>query len=174
MEFLDWQQAIVEHGPRVWATAYRVLGNEADAEDCFQEAFLATFKVAQRQQVRDLRGLLVRAATARAIDRLRQKVRHPAVALESDGQEPAAPSALDPAEWIERNEWADVLRAALARIAPQQAEAFCLRYLSDMSQKEIARELGVSDSAAGVLVHRARLRLRELLEPHLASQKGVR
>jgi RNA polymerase sigma-70 factor (ECF subfamily) len=169
---LDWKQAIEEHGPRVWATVYRVLGHSADAEDCFQEAFLAAFKVGQRQQVRDLRALLVRAATARAIDRLRQRARHPTTTLDCDRQEPAAPGCLDPAEWMERSERLDALRAALTRVAPQQAEAFCLKYLSDMTQKEIAHELGVSDSAAGVLIHRARLRLRELLEHPASVQKG--
>jgi RNA polymerase sigma-70 factor (ECF subfamily) len=170
---LDWKQAISDHGSRVWATAYRVLGNEADAEDCFQEAFLAAFKVGQRQQVRDLGALLVRAATARAIDRLRQKLRHPTSVLDVDGQEPATPTSLDPAEWMERREQADVLRLALVRVPAQQAEAFCLKYLSDMTQKEIGREMGVSESAAGVLVHRARLRLRELLDHHSTLQKGV-
>jgi RNA polymerase sigma factor (sigma-70 family) len=172
LESLDWKQAIEEHGPRVWATVYRVLGHSADAEDCFQEAFLAAFRVGQRQPVRDLRALLVRAATARAIDRLRQKARHPFVALAGDGQEPEAPGCLDPAEWMERNERMDVLRAALARVAPQQAEAFCMKYLSDMTQKEIGHELGVSESAAGVLIHRAKLRLRELLEHPATAQKG--
>ena len=173
MESLDWKQAISDHGSRVWATAYRVLGNEADAEDCFQEAFLAAFKVGQRQQVRDLGALLVRAATARAIDRLRQKLRHPTAVLDCEGAEPAAPASLDPAEWLERREQADVLRCALVRVPPQQAEAFCLKYISDMTQKEIGREMGVSESAAGVLVHRARLRLRELLDQHSTLQKGV-
>jgi RNA polymerase sigma factor (sigma-70 family) len=173
LESLDWRQAIADHGPRVWATVFRVLGNEADAEDCFQEAFLAAFKLGQREEVRDLRALLVRAATARAIDRLRQKIRHPAVVLDCDGGEPAAPGCTDPAEWMERSERAEVLRAALAKVAPQQAEAFCLKYLSDLTQREIAHELGVSESAAGVLIHRARLRLRELLEQHAVLQKGV-
>jgi RNA polymerase sigma factor (sigma-70 family) len=173
LESLDWRQAITDHGPRVWATVYRVLGNEADAEDCFQEAFLAAFKVGQRQQVRDLEALLVRAATARAIDRLRQKLRHPTAVLDCNGAEPVAPAALDPAEWMERREQADVLRSALVRVPPQQAEAFCLKYLSDMTQKEIGREMGVSESAAGVLVHRAKVRLRELLDRHGAMQKGI-
>jgi RNA polymerase sigma-70 factor (ECF subfamily) len=73
---------------------------------------------------------------------------------------------------MERSERMDVLRAALARVAPQQAEAFCMKYLSDMTQKEIGHELGVSESAAGVLIHRAKLRLRELLEHPATAQKG--
>jgi RNA polymerase sigma factor (sigma-70 family) len=72
----DWQTIVTECGPLVWRTAYRLLGNHADTADCFQETFLAALELSRRQPVRNMSGLLVRLATTRAIDRLRQRVRH--------------------------------------------------------------------------------------------------
>ena len=76
MQVYDWQAIVTEHGPTVWQTAYRLLGNRADAADCFQETFLSAFEYSRHQPVRHIPGLLVRLATTRAIDRLRQRTRH--------------------------------------------------------------------------------------------------
>ena len=63
-------------GAAVWRTAYRLLGNRADADECFQEAFLAALEVSRREPVRDWGALLRRLAAARALDRLRRRYRH--------------------------------------------------------------------------------------------------
>jgi len=55
------------------------------------------------------------------------------------------------------------LRNALGCLPPQEAKVFCLRYLSDMSYRQIAKELCISTSVAGVLLHRARTKLRKFL-----------
>ena len=47
---------------------------------------------------------------------------------------------------------------------PNQAEAFCLHHLEEWSYREIAGHLAISVDAVGVLLHRARKRLRERLE----------
>ena len=52
---------------------------------------------------------------------------------------------------------------ALANLPEQQAEVFCLRVFNEMSYREIARQTGIHPSTVSVLLHRARLKLRELL-----------
>ena len=74
----DWESIVEEYRPLVWQTAYRVLGNETDAADCFQEAFISALEVARREQVRNWAALLRRLATMRALDRLRQRRRQAA------------------------------------------------------------------------------------------------
>lgn len=69
---IDWQIIIKEHGPVVWQTAYRLLGNHADAADCFQETFVSALEFCQHQRVRNFSALLARLATTRAIDQLRR------------------------------------------------------------------------------------------------------
>lgn len=77
MQVVDWQVVLEKYGPIVWQTTYRLLGNHADAADCFQEAFVGALEISRRQRVRNFPALLSRLATARAIDRLRQRVRRP-------------------------------------------------------------------------------------------------
>src|SRR5438270_6094516 len=77
----DWDRIVREHGPVVFATAWRILGHAADAEDVVQEVFLQAYQVQQQQTVRCWEALLRRLASCRALDRLRQ--RRATVTLES-------------------------------------------------------------------------------------------
>jgi RNA polymerase sigma-70 factor (ECF subfamily) len=65
---------------------------------------------------------------------------------------------------VQTLELASRLREALGQLTPQEAQVFCLRYLNNMSYRRIAKELGIKTNSAGVLLHRARAKLRELLE----------
>jgi len=64
----DWEGILRDHGPTVWRTLWRLLGNRADAEDCFQETFLAALQFSRAQSVLHWSALLARLATARTVD----------------------------------------------------------------------------------------------------------
>jgi RNA polymerase sigma-70 factor (ECF subfamily) len=163
----DWDEILGRDGPAAWRTAYRLLGHRADADECFQEACLAALEESRRRPVRHWRALLQRLAAARAVDRLRARGRRPA------GPEPdwsAVPGpAPPPPQGAEEAELAERLREALAQVPPQQAEVFCLHCLEGWNYQEIAQQLAVTVNAVGVLLHRARLRLRELLAATLEA-----
>ena len=164
MQDPDWQTIVDEYGSRVWATAYRLLGHEADASDCFQEAFISALELTRRQRVRNMGALLTRMATLRAIDRLRQRKRQNQRLVQGADLSDLQASAPDPVQAAENTELAQALRQAIAGLSVAKAQAFCLRYFSDMSMKQIARALGTSVSRVGVLLHRARAQLRALLQ----------
>lgn len=173
MQAVDWQVIVKQHGPIVWQTAYRLLGNYADTADCFQETFICAVQIWRRQRVRNFAALLYRLATARAIDQLRQRGRRSHADTEpipaKAGTWANVPSRNpDPVQRLETEELAVKLRNAIAQLPQQQAEVFCLRYLNDMSYRLIAKQLGIKTSTAGVALHRARASLRMLLEkaPH--------
>jgi RNA polymerase sigma factor (sigma-70 family) len=65
---------------------------------------------------------------------------------------------------VQQKELTDGLRKSLSKLPLQEAQAFCLRYLNDMSYRDIANELGIKANAVGVLLHRARAKLRESFE----------
>lgn len=153
-----------QHGPIVWQTAYRLLGNYADAADCFQETFVCALQIWRRQRVRSFPALLSRLATARAIDQLRQRTRRPRVSTEPADLSAVPSSNPDPAQQLQTAELAEKLRIALAQLPQQHAEVFCLRYLNGMSYRLIAKQLGIRTSTAGVSLHRARAKLHMLLE----------
>jgi RNA polymerase sigma-70 factor (ECF subfamily) len=159
----DWAEILERDGGAVWRMAYRLLGNRADADECFQEVFLAALEVSRREPVRDWGALLRRLAAARALDRLRRRYRQGRHRPVVDWDALPGPAPL-PSQGVEDAELSDSLRAALAGLRPNQAEAFCLHHLDDWSYREIAEHLAISVDAVGVLLHRARKRLRELLE----------
>ncbi len=169
----DWREILSRHGPAAWQTAYRLLGNRADADECFQEACLAALAVSRREVVHNWRGLLQRLATARSVDRLRarQRARSRVTLFSWNRLRDDSPS---PSQNAEEAELSGELRTALAQIPPNQAAAFCLHCLEDWSYQEIALQMNVTVDSVGVLVHRARQRLRGLLARFQETPPAVR
>ena len=160
-----WSEIVGRHGGLVWQTAYRLLGNHADAADCTQDAFLAAVELSRRERVRNWPGLLQQLATRRALDQLRSRAARSRFAGKVPDWTTVVSSNPGPAQEAEAAELAASLRAALAELPDKQAEVFCMRLLSELSYRDIARLSGMSRSAVGVLLHRARSRLREMLSP---------
>ncbi len=158
---MDWQDVCKQYGSLVWAVAYRLCGNSADASDCFQDCFLTAFQLSGRQKIRDIKALLIRIATQRAIDLLRrnQARRRAALQYPQDRTE----TNLSPERLVHMSELSERLRLALARLHPEESEAFCLRHLNDFSYRQIAGQLNQSEDYVGVLIHRAKDKLRLLL-----------
>jgi RNA polymerase sigma-70 factor (ECF subfamily) len=167
----DWEEIVRRDRPAAWRSAYGLTGNRADADECLQEALVVAVGIARREEVRCWRALLQHLAAARALDRLRKRRRRGAFEPVADWGAigGASPS---PAESAEEAELTGSLRAALGRIPPKQAEAFALHALEGRSYSEVARHLGASIDAVGVLIHRARARLRQLLAGSCPSGCG--
>ena len=161
---INWQTIVKKHGPAVWQTAYRLLGNHADAADCFQETFICALEVSRRQRVRNFSALLVRLATTRAIDQLRQRFSNSKVRADAADLTAVPSTNPDPVQEAQMQELVVRLRESLSQLPPQEAQVFCLRYLNNMSYRQIAKELGIKTKTAGVLLHRARKKLRDFLE----------
>jgi RNA polymerase sigma factor (sigma-70 family) len=108
--------------------------------------------------------MLVRLATARAVDRLRQRIRRTShERRDSAVVDRAADHRLDsrPSDRAEEAELSERLRAALTHLPPKQADAFCLHCLEGWSYRELAEHLDESVENIGVLIHRARATLKE-------------
>jgi RNA polymerase sigma-70 factor, ECF subfamily len=163
LQTYDWQVIVERHGALVWQTAYRLLADESDTADCFQETFLAALEVSRRQPVRNIEALLTRLATMRAIDRLRQRIRRNQRQSDIEDRPDLAAGTVDPLSQVQDRELGEQLTASLGRLPEQEAGVFCLRYLNDMSYRQIAKEMNIGATYAGVLLHRARTKLRRML-----------
>ena len=172
LQVIDWQTIIKKHGPVVWQTAYRLLGNHADACDCFQETFICALKVCNRQQVKNFPALLARLATTRAIDQLRRRIRQDSNKSIVDYEFADSSKNPDPANLVQHHELGKKLRKALVRLPVQEAQVFCMRYLNDMSYRRIAEELDIDTNTVGVLLYRAKEKLRKLLTFFSNEQKS--
>lgn len=146
-----------EHHSLVFRTAYRITGSAGDAEDVLQTIFL---RLARRDDL-DLApnpgGYLHRAAVNAALDLVRGRSPEREVALE----DVALAGSASPDALHESREVHDFIRRAVARLNPKAAELFILRYFEGYTNDEIARELGMSKMVVGVLLHRARSRVRK-------------
>ncbi|MHC4406084.1 MAG: RNA polymerase sigma factor [Planctomycetota bacterium] len=170
----DWSHVVTRHGPIVWQTAWRLLGHEADAADCFQNVFVSALEVSRREPVRNWPGLLKRLATARALERLRGRHRESS-RLERLPDRPGADAkAAAPEEAAQTAELAENLRRAVAELDPRQGQVFCLACLEGLSYRQIAEQLELSLSHVGVLLNRARASLRERLEAFAPEQADER
>ena len=153
-----------QHRERVYRAAYRVTGNDADAEDVLQSVFLSLLRLENTVVMDEGAGsYLHRAAVNAAVDLLRRRRtarseplgdRHETVRDLRPG-----PAAAHDAEDLRRR-----LRAALAELSPAQAEIFVLRAFEGYGNLEIARMLGKSWSTVAVTLHRARARLQKRIQ----------
>ena len=160
----SWKIAIEKHGSRVWNIVYRIVGNEADASDCFQEVFLSAVKSSRKQKIRNMGPFLSLLATQRAIDWIRWKNRSLQINTTSMDCEILESGERNPLQQIESQELAEELRLALSKIPPQEAQVFCLRALNELSYRQIADQMNVQENYVGVLINRARTKLQDILK----------
>lgn len=114
---------------------------------------------------------LARIAGNLIVDQGRRRGGTSFVSLEAGGTEEGvralieglASGAPDPHELAERTETQALLRAAITALPREQAEAVTLRFVGDLSLKEIAHEMGKTEGAIKSLLHRALVNLRRSL-----------
>ena len=167
----DWMGIVNDYGPAAWKTAYRLLGNEADASDCLQDAFAAAVKMSRRQVIRSWPALLRRLVMTRALDKLRHRMRRKGRHSDVDPPEIADKSP-GPPELVQAGELAEWLKKALTRLPAPQAAAFCMRYLDQLSYEQIAEAMDETAANVGVLLHRARAMLRGMLDVSRKAAKA--
>jgi RNA polymerase sigma-70 factor, ECF subfamily len=161
-------ELVEQHGRLVFRVAYRITGNEADAEDVVQEAFLKAYKAFDRFDSRaSFSTWIFRIAANCAIDVLRRRRSHPE--LSADLEDPEFPGAgsrePSPQTALLSSEIGRHLERALQELSPQERTAVVLRHFEGEPTEEIARVLGVNPNAAKQTVCRAVRKLRLALAP---------
>ncbi len=155
---VDWNDLLDDHGSLILQISWRILGNQADAEDNVQEVLLKAIQIDDRETVRHWRGLLRRLATFSALEKLRRRREHHVL---SDN------AMADPGESPEQvaieHELKSRLRSALAELPRREGAVFSLRYFEDLTLNEIAESLGISYAAAGTALSRARSKLHNIV-----------
>ena len=171
-------RALVEqHSRSVFRLAYRMTGNEQDAEDVVQESFLRAYRQLGRFESRANFGTwLYRIVSNCSVDLMRSKqARHDQVRGDSLDQEGAmelpAADVPGPERIAESAEIQRRVEGALRELSPLERAAFTLRHYEGRSIDEISATLGLGTSAAKHSVFRAVKKLRVALAP-LRSQES--
>jgi RNA polymerase sigma-70 factor (ECF subfamily) len=170
---IAYETIVREYGPRLLATARRMLRNEQDALDAVQDAFLSAFKAIDRfHGDAKLSTWLHRIVINASLMKLRTKRRKgekpitdllPAfsddghrVVTDREWLEPEVPP-------IERDELRRTVRDKIEQLPENYRTVLLLRDIEEMDTQQTAEVLDVSTSVVKTRLHRARLALRELL-----------
>ena len=162
---------------RVYAAAFAILRNEADAEDAAQEAVLKAFRnIKQFRSEAKFSTWLIQIAINEA--RMRRRKNHPEliepIADRQDESGDYVPRDFAdwreiPSETLERKEVRERLAEALASLGQIYRDVFILRDMQHLSIEETASTLKISTASVKTRLLRARLMLRDLLAPGLGS-----
>jgi RNA polymerase sigma-70 factor (ECF subfamily) len=159
---------VVRHSQSLFRVAFRITGNEADADEVVQEAFLRGYRQLESFQLRSSFGTWIyRIAVHCALDRIgSRKVEDPgriAPGTDSDPMDlPLADEAAGPERLLLSREIGEMQENAMHSLTPIERTAFVLRHMEDLTTEEIASALSIAPNAAKQAVFRAvqKLRLR--------------
>lgn len=154
-----FEDLVRRHQQTALNVAYRFLGNQGDAEDAAQEAFLRILdRAAAYRPTAKFRTYLCSIVTRLCIDTYRKKRPRPAedLGLAEDRQD-------TPSEALAREESARLVRKAVDALPPRQRAALVLKHFEQMSYVEIAGALGCSERAVESLLVRAKQKLKKSL-----------
>lgn len=170
-----FRMLVESHSKATFRVAYRMTGNEHDADDVVQETFLRAYKQLQHFEERANFGTwLHRIAVNCSLDLLRARSRadkHYGGDFESAelaGASGARSEAQQDRLMISA-ELQTQVATAMERLSANERTAFILRHFEGMPVEEISKTLGIQINAAKHTIFRAVRKLRESLEPFVRS-----
>ena len=166
--------------PSLYRSAYRVLGNTADAEDAVQDALLSAYRHWDqfRGEARPLTWLTTIVMNCARMQ-LRKRPRQYHMSLDSPGGEDQEYSLCDilvdgrpnPEDECHESKLTAALMKSAALLSPTLRRAFHLRFVDHLSVRETARVLGVPTGTAKSQIARARARLLKSLRGVIGPQR---
>jgi RNA polymerase sigma-70 factor (ECF subfamily) len=178
----EMQDVLSRYLPRFYRSAYRQLGNAADAEDAVQDALLAAYKhldqfKGQAQMSTWLTAIVMNCARMQ----LRRRLRLTHVSLDEQVGEDQdyslsdrlAASGPSPEEQCRRSELHGRLLQSVAQLSPSLRRTFQLCDLDGLTVKEVAHTLGLAEGTVKAQIWRARAKLSRLMRRALLPQPGL-
>ena len=161
----SWEEIVREHSVRVYRLAYRLTGNQHDAEDLTQEVFVRVFRSLSTYTPGTFEGWLHRITTNLFLDQVRRRarIRMDVMGDEADRYATAEGTSTPERAFEHANLDRDV-QHALDDLSPEYRAAVVLCDIEGLSYEEIAVTLGIKLGTVRSRIHRARARLRVSLE----------
>jgi len=163
------ERAMQQYGKATYNFAYRLTGNEPDARDLTQDAFVRVYKAWRSfQPGTSFLSWIYRIVTNLYRDELRRRKGRYQEEIPEDnapqaygGQRPLAVTPID--DYVER-QLSEPLSRALALLSPDQRQVIVLADIEEYSYQEIAEIMGCSIGTVRSRLHRARALLRRMIE----------
>ena len=159
----SWDELVRQHADRVYRLAYRLSGNQHDAEDLTQETFIRVFRSVQNYQPGTFEGWLHRITTNLFLDMARRRSRLRMEGLPEDTDRLAGDDPSPEQVYAETHLDPD-LQDALDELPPEFRAAVVLCDVEGLSYEEIGATLGVKLGTVRSRIHRGRQALRASLE----------
>jgi len=163
---LAFEQLVKATYAGTYTLAFRLTGDEEDARDVVQESYLRAFRGLKRfRGDAQFTTWLYRITANCASTHLGKRSRHRHDELLDDSPIADTNPDVDPEARSDASALRERLNVALRDLPPRLRAVVVLRDVYDLPHEAIAAELGISESAAKVRLHRARRKLREHLYP---------
>jgi RNA polymerase sigma-70 factor (ECF subfamily) len=146
----------------MYSVAYRLAGNQSDAEDVVQEALLRVKRGLESYTPGSLQGWLARIVTNVFLDETRRRKRRPQTHLPDDPDRVLA-GAPGADEVLAMETLPDHLQRTISSLPEEFRTAVVLCDVAGLSYAEIAEQSGVPVGTVRSRIHRGRLQLREVL-----------
>jgi RNA polymerase sigma-70 factor (ECF subfamily) len=163
---------VERHSRKLFRLAFRLTGNESDAEDVVQETFLRAYRSLNQFDERAVfTSWLYRIATNHALDLLRLRKTRPAVSLSGGGESEDSLSdrlvaaSPGPDRVALSGELQHRITEAMDGLTPHERTAFALRHFEGHTIEEIGSALKLGANATKQVVFRAVQKMRRALEP---------
>ncbi|GFG70356.1 ECF RNA polymerase sigma factor SigE [Mycolicibacter senuensis] len=166
----SWDELVRQHADRVYRLAYRLSGNQQDAEDLTQDTFIRVFRSLHNYQAGTFEGWLHRITTNLFLDMVRRRGRVRMEALPEDMLARVPADEPDPEQIYHDARLDPDLQAALDSLAPDFRAAVVLCDIEGLSYEEVGATLGVKLGTVRSRIHRGRQALRD----YLANRSGQR
>ncbi|SFB90837.1 RNA polymerase sigma factor SigE [Streptomyces aidingensis] len=167
-----WEEIVSTHSARVYRLAYRLTGNQHDAEDLTQEVFVRVFRSLSTYTPGTFEGWLHRITTNLFLDSVRRKQRIRFDALGEDAADRLPSSEPSPQQHFNDTHFDADVQQALDTLAPDFRAAVVLCDIEGLSYEEIAATLGVKLGTVRSRIHRGRSHLRKALRHRSPRGRG--
>ncbi|MCK2200719.1 RNA polymerase sigma factor SigE [Corynebacterium callunae] len=171
-EMPTWGELVAEHADSVYRLAFRLSGNQHDAEDLTQETFMRVFRSLKSYQPGTFEGWLHRITTNLFLDMVRHRGKIRMEALPED-YERVPGNDMTPEQAYNVANLDPALQKALDELSPDFRVAVVLCDVVGMSYDEIAETLGVKMGTVRSRIHRGRSHLRASLEAAALTNEEV-
>jgi RNA polymerase sigma-70 factor (ECF subfamily) len=169
----SWEDIVRDHSARVYRLAYRLTGNQHDAEDLTHDVFVRVFRSLQTYRPGTFEGWLHRITTNLFLDRARRRQRIRFDALSEDAAARIRSTTPGPEEAFAASHLDDDVQRALDALAPQFRAAVVLSDIEGFTYEEVSQTLGIKLGTVRSRIHRGRSQLRQALA-HRAPQRPQR
>ena len=167
-----FEATILPHLDAAYNLARWLTGNENDARDMVQEASMRAFKFFGGFRGGDPRAWLLRIVRNTVYTWLQRRRTGERVFEDEDQIEMLEDVSVNPGQLLERNATIELVRAAIAQLAPEFREAIVLREMEGFSYKEIADVAGVRIGTVMSRLARGRRELQRILAKEQGASGG--